>query len=77
MNEDKIRIHHHRLERNGKIRMEKPVKEMLHIQRKRLRTLNNGMDKYPNLFFMVLMKYLMYNIKLKSQNNTLEVLPQY
>jgi hypothetical protein len=57
--------------------MEKSAKEMLHIQRKRPKTLNNGMDKHPDLFFMVLMKYSIYHIKLKLRNNTSEVLPQY
>jgi len=57
--------------------MEKSAKEMLHIQRKRPQTLNNGMDEHPNLFLMVLMKYSIYHIKLKLQNNNSEVRPQY
>jgi hypothetical protein len=65
LNEDKTRVHHHRLERNGELRMGKSAKEMLHIQRKRPQTLNNGMDKHPNLFFMVLMKYSTYHIKVR------------
>lgn len=76
MNEDKTRVHHHGLERNDELRMEESAKEMLHIQRKRPQTLNNGMDKHPNLFFMVLIKYSIYHIKLKLQN-TSEIRPQY
>jgi hypothetical protein len=56
--------------------MEKSAKEMLHIQRKNPQTLNKSMDKHPNLFFMVLMKYSIFHIKLKLQN-TSEVGPQY
>jgi len=50
-------MHHHRLERNDELRMEKSAEEMSHIQRKRPQTLNNSMDKHPHLFFMVLMKH--------------------
>jgi hypothetical protein len=77
LNEDKARVRHHRLERNDELRMEKSAKEMLHIQRRPPQTLKNGMDKHPNLFLMALMKYSIYHIKLKLQNNTSEVRPQY
>jgi hypothetical protein len=56
--------------------MENFAKEMLHIQKKLPQTLNNGMDKHPHLFFMVLVKYSVYHIKLKLQN-TSQVRPQY
>jgi len=39
--------------------------------------LKNGMNKHPNLFLIVLMKYSIYYIKLKLQNNTSDVRPQY
>jgi hypothetical protein len=50
MNEDTTRVHHHRLERNDDLRMEKSAKEMLHLQMKDSQSLNNVMDKQPNLF---------------------------
>jgi hypothetical protein len=48
MNENKTRVHNHKLERNDELRMEKSAKEMLHVQRKFLQTLNKGMGKQPN-----------------------------
>jgi len=50
MNEDETRVQRHKLERNDELRMEKSAKEMLHVQRKLPQTLNNDMDKHPNLF---------------------------
>jgi hypothetical protein len=76
MNEDKTRVHHHRLERNDDLRMEKSAKEMLHLQMKDSQSLSNVMDKHPDLFFMVLMKYSFFHIKLKL-HNTSELRPQY
>jgi hypothetical protein len=70
MNEDKTRVHHQRLERNDDLRMEKSANEMSHIQSKHPQSLNNVMDKHLNLFFMGLMKYSVFHIKLKLHNST-------